>query len=147
MRRQHTLDDLLAESDVVSLHVPLTAETAGMIADRQLGLMKSDAVLINTCRGKVVDEGALVRALRATRIRGAALDVLSKEPPEPDNPLLRMENVVVTPHTAWYSEESLVRLKAQGMDEIVGVLTGKSPRFLVNPEALAHPAGGGDRPG
>jgi D-3-phosphoglycerate dehydrogenase len=92
------LDDLLGEADVVSLHLPLTPQTRGTIDARALRLMSGHAVLLNTARGPLVDEPALVRALREGWIAGAGLDVFEKEPPAPDNPLLQLENVVVTPH-------------------------------------------------
>ena len=93
-------DDLLRQADVVSLHAPLTAETRGMIGERELRLMQPHAMLINTARGALVDEQALVRALDEGRIAGAGLDVLAREPPHPDNPLLTHPNVIVTPHVA-----------------------------------------------
>ena len=92
------LDDLLGEADVVSLHLQLTPQTRGTIGARALRLMSGHAVLLNTARGPLVDEPALVRALREGWIAGAGLDVFEKEPPAADNPLLRLENVVVTPH-------------------------------------------------
>ncbi|MGH2353916.1 MAG: 2-hydroxyacid dehydrogenase [Chloroflexota bacterium] len=94
------LDDLLRRSDVVSLHLPLSEATRGVIGERELNLMPPHAVLINTARGPLVDEAALVRALAAGRIAGAGLDVFEREPPDPANPLLAMDNVVVTPHIA-----------------------------------------------
>ena len=93
-----TLDDLLREANVVSLHLPLSAETRHVIGERELGLMKRSAVLLNTARGPLVDESALVAALRRKQIAGAGLDVFEQEPADPANPLLQLENVVVTPH-------------------------------------------------
>jgi glyoxylate reductase len=93
-------DDLLRQADVVSLHAPLTAETRGLIGERELRLMQPHAVLINTARGALVDEPALVRALDKGWIAGAGLDVLAQEPPRPDNPLLTRPNVILTPHVA-----------------------------------------------
>jgi D-3-phosphoglycerate dehydrogenase len=107
-----------------------------MIADQELEVVKSGAVLINTCRGKVVDEQALYRALSNGRLAGAGLDVLETEPPAADNPLLSCSNAIVTPHAAWYSEQSTERLKEQGMEEVVRVLNGARPRNVVNPEVL-----------
>ena len=92
------LDELLSEADVVSLHLPLSAETKHVIGERELRSMKRSALLLNTARGPLVDEAALVRALREGWIAGAGLDVFEREPTDPDNPLLRLENVVVTPH-------------------------------------------------
>jgi D-3-phosphoglycerate dehydrogenase len=120
----------------VTLHVPLTGETFHMMGDTQLKKMKSSAVVINTCRGKVIDEKALCAALKSGQIAGAGLDVLETEPPGEDNPLLKMENVLVTPHVAWYSEDSMERLKLMGMEEVIRVLNGKRPWYVVNPEVL-----------
>jgi D-3-phosphoglycerate dehydrogenase len=135
-RRCYELQELLAEADYVTLHVPLTEETYHMMGASEFSAMKSHGVIINTCRGKVIDERALLDALRSKKIAGAGLDVLETEPPEAHNPLLQMENVVVTPHVAWYSEDSMERLKTQGMDEVIRVLNGKRPWYVVNPEVL-----------
>lgn len=134
VRRVYELPELLEQADFVSLHVPLTGETREMIGAPELGLMKHEAFLINTCRGMVVDEGALVSALDAGTIAGAALDVVQREPPEADRPILRHPRAVVTPHAAWFSQESLQRVKDQGMDEVVRVLRGERSRFAVNPQ-------------
>jgi len=98
--RRVTLEELLRQADIVTLHMPLNAETRGFIGDAELALMKPNALLINTCRGPVVNETALFNALQTRRILGAALDVLEQEPPTPDNPLLQLDNVLFTPHTA-----------------------------------------------
>ena len=98
--RRVTLEELLRQADIVTLHMPLNAETRGFIGDAELALMKPNALLINTCRGPVVNETALFNALQTRRILGAALDVLEREPPTPDNPLLQLDNVLFTPHTA-----------------------------------------------
>ena len=110
------LDQLLASSHVVSLHCPLTDETRGLIGARALGLMRQDAILINTARGGIVDETALLQAIRSGRIAGAAVDVLSEEPPHQGNPLLgnSLPNLLVTPHIAWASINARQRL----VDEI-----------------------------
>jgi phosphoglycerate dehydrogenase-like enzyme len=136
VRRHYDLEELLEEADIISLHVPLTEETHHLIGEGELARMKRRAILINTCRGKVVDGKALLKALNEGRIAGAGLDVLEKEPPEPQDPLLDCDRLIVTPHAAWYAEESLERLKEIGMDEVVRVLNGKRPRFVVNPEVL-----------
>jgi D-3-phosphoglycerate dehydrogenase len=109
--RPASLEEVLRESDFVSLHTPLTAETAGMLGARELGWMKPTAFLINCGRAQVVDEGALVSALQHGRIAGAALDVTHAEPLPPDHPFLRMENVILTPHTAFYSLTSIQAVK------------------------------------
>ncbi len=103
------LGDLLAEADIVSLHVPLTDETRGLIGPAELAAMRPGAVLVNTARGGLVDETALVAALGSGRLRGAGLDVFGEEPVAPDNPLLALPNVVVAPHMAWLTPETLER--------------------------------------
>lgn len=106
------LPDLLPRIDVLSLHCPLTPETRGLIGGRELALMKPDALLVNTARGGIVDEAALIEALRSGRLAGAALDVLTEEPPPPDHPLLQADipNLVLTPHIAWASRAARQRL-------------------------------------
>ncbi|MCW8883050.1 MAG: 2-hydroxyacid dehydrogenase [Sedimenticola sp.] len=106
------LHELLPKVDILSLHCPLTAETEGLIGTRELALMRSDAVLINTARGGIVDEQALATALKAGELGGAGVDVLTKEPPGDDNPLLQpnIPNLIVTPHNAWASREARQRL-------------------------------------
>jgi phosphoglycerate dehydrogenase-like enzyme len=103
------LPDLLAAADVVSLHVPLTSETAGLIDERAIALMKPGAVLVNTARGGLVDYSALQRALTTGRLRGAGLDVFDAEPANAAHPLFRLRNVIVTPHVAWFTAETLRR--------------------------------------
>jgi phosphoglycerate dehydrogenase-like enzyme len=103
------LNGLLAEADVVSLHVPQTAETVGLIDAAALGRMKPGAVLVNTARGGLVDEAALVAALRSGRVAAAGLDVFAQEPVAADNPLLSLENVVVAPHVAWVTTGTFAR--------------------------------------
>ncbi len=126
------LDRLLGEADVVSLHVPLADNTRNLFDARRLALMKPDAVLINTARGGIVDEAALVDALRHGRLGGAGFDVLSQEPPPADNPLLtaRLHNLIVTPHVAWAARESRQRLMDQVADNIRAFLAGR-PRNRV----------------
>jgi D-3-phosphoglycerate dehydrogenase len=136
VQRRYDLEDLIEEADIITLHVPLTAETHHMIGGRELSLMKTRAILINTCRGKVIDGQALFKALNDGQIAGAGVDVLEKEPPDAGDPLLSCDKLIVTPHAAWYSEESLDRLRILGMDEVARVLNGKRPRFVVNPEVL-----------
>jgi phosphoglycerate dehydrogenase-like enzyme len=106
---RHDLNDLLRESDVVSLHVPLTPETEGLIGLSALERMKPGAVLVNTARGGLVEEAALLEALTSGHLRAAGLDVLAEEPPPPDHPLVALDNVVLTPHVAWLTRETLVR--------------------------------------
>ena len=128
------LDQLLEESDFVSLHTTLTSETKYMMGLQQFKKMKKTAYLINTARGELVDEKALYTALSQRIIAGAGLDVLNPEPPSPNNPLLMLDNVVITGHFAYYSEESREELFMQPWEEVARVLKGKWPYGLVNPE-------------
>jgi len=130
-------EELLDRADLVSVHTPLTPETEGMIDADALARLDDDAVLVNTSRGKAVDEDALVEALERDELRGAGLDVLAQEPPEPDNPLLERDDVVVTPHAAWYSTRSEETLRRRGTEIAVAALRGEEVDGLVNPEALA----------
>lgn len=132
-----SLDRLCREADIVSVHAPLTAETRGMIGREQLRSMKPRAYLVNTSRGPVVDEGDLLEALREGWIAGAALDVVEEEPIRPDHPLLSMEQVILTPHMAWYSEEAMEELRTKAAEAVREVLQhGRYPRYLVNPEVM-----------
>ena len=125
------LDTLLKESDVVSLHCPLTPETTGLVNESFLGKMKKTAFLINTSRGPVVDEAALAAALQKGEIAGAGVDVLSSEPPKADNPLLACENCVITPHIAWASFEARTRLMEIFRGNVEAFLHG-APTNVVN---------------
>lgn len=131
-----TLDELLGASDVVSMHTPLTPETHHLISTDQLALMRSEAILVNTSRGGVIDTDALVDALAEGRIYGAALDVHEQEPIPADHPLTAFDTVVLTPHIAWYTEESYYELKRRTIENVAQVITGRSPRNILNPEAL-----------
>ncbi len=128
------LEDMLPSCDFVTLHCPGGAETRHMIGERTLALFKPSAYLINTARGTVVDEEALVAALRRKQLAGAAIDVYDPEPPRPDNPLLQMDNVIVTPHFCAMTEESLRNMATMVAQGVVDVLQGKRPQYLVNPE-------------
>lgn len=132
------LNRLLTEADVISIHVPLSPETARLIGERELARMKPTAFLINTSRGGIVDEKALAAALEAGRLAGAALDVLKTEPPPPDHPLRAAPNVILTPHLAFYSRESVTELQTKAAEEVVRALRGELPRSPVNPEVLAR---------
>jgi D-3-phosphoglycerate dehydrogenase / 2-oxoglutarate reductase len=127
---------LLGESDYITIHCPLTGETRHAFDAESLGQMRPTAVLINTARGGIVDTDALVGALQEGQLAGAGLDVLEQEPIDPESPLLRMEQVIVTPHAAWYSEEGRSDLKRRAAEEAVRVLRGERPRHCVNPEVL-----------
>ena len=133
------LDTLLRESDYVSISCPLTPETYHMVGERELGLMKPTAFLINTARGPVVDEAALVRALQARRIAGAGLDVFDREPVQPDNPLLQLENVVLSPHAIALTEESVRDLGVDACQNVLIILRGEVPKHVVNREVLSRP--------
>lgn len=127
------LAELLRASDYVSIHVPLTTETETLIGAPEIALMKPTAFLVNTSRGRVVDQSALVEALRAGRIAGAGLDVTDPEPPAADDPLRTLPNVILTPHAAWYSEESRERVTVEAAREVVRILHSGRPASAVNP--------------
>jgi D-3-phosphoglycerate dehydrogenase len=129
--RRVSLDELLAESDYVTLHVPLLPETRRLISDAQLARMKPTAYLINASRGPVVDEAALYRALSERRIAGAGIDVFEQEPTPADNPLFGLDNIIVTPHVASSTAEALVQM-ALVAEDVVAVAQGRAPRFPVN---------------
>ena len=133
------MDKLLAEADAISIHVPLSSETRNLIGPGELARMKSTAFLINTSRGGIVDEQALAEALKAGRLGGAALDVLSVEPPPIDHPLRQAPNVILTPHLAFYSRESVIELQTKAAEEVARALKGEPPRSPVNPEVLTRP--------
>ncbi len=126
------LDDLLARADFVSLHTPLTPETRGLIGAPELARMKPTAILVNTARGGVVDDAALVEALRAGRIAGAGLDVTEPEPLPLDNPLYSFPNVVITPHIASASHATRARMAEMAAENIIAVLAGREPLNPVN---------------
>ncbi len=126
-----SLDELLSSADIVTLHVPLLESTRGLIGWKQLTMMKPSAILVNTCRGTVVDESALIRALNEEKIAGAGLDVLTDEPASPDNPLLHMDNVVVTPHIAAEVWEDYLLLIKLTWENVSLLAEGKEPRNIV----------------
>ena len=127
------LVELLAKADFVSLHPPLNSDTRGMMNDAAFAQIRPRAVLINCSRGPVVDTAALVRALDAGRIAGCALDTTDPEPLPDPHPLRGRENVIITPHAAWYSEQAMVGLQAGAPNEVRRVLTGQWPVNVVNP--------------
>jgi len=129
------LDELLASSDYVSLHVPLTDDTRHLIDGRRLRLLKPTAAFVNVARGRIVDEDALADALRERRIRGAGIDVFGQEPLEPDNRLLQLDNVVATPHTAGVTRGTSRRRSAVCVENAQRVLRGEEPLYMI-------PAGG-----
>ena len=131
-----SFEELLGQSDYISVHAPLTDETKNMFSTEEFSKMKNDALLVNTSRGPLVDIDALVIALEKSQIGGAALDVLPQEPPEPNSPLFGRDDVILTPHTGFYSEDALLDLQTTVASDVASVLKGEKPRFPVNPEAL-----------
>ena len=130
--RRLELDELLQTADVVSLHVPSTRRPAGLSAARELSLMKPTAILVNTCRGPVVDEQALAEALQGGVLAAAGLDVLSSEPPSNDNPLLGMTNVTLTPHTAGVTHDTWARRGEFIFQNLQRVWEGKPPLAVIS---------------
>jgi D-3-phosphoglycerate dehydrogenase len=130
----------LERPDVVSLHAPLTESTRHMIGARELAGMRPGAFLINTARGGLVDEVALEDALLAGTLGGAGLDVMGEEPPAADHPLRGMPGVLMTPHAAFFSQESVNELQHKAAANVASVLSGRAPRYLVNREVLDRPA-------
>ena len=130
--RRFALDELLAQADFVCLTVPLSAATEGLIGRGELALMKPEAILINISRGRVVDEQALIDALETRRIRGAGLDVFVQEPLAADSPLLRLDNVVATPHIGSATEETRQAMARCAMDNLLAALAGRRPANAVN---------------
>lgn len=123
---------LLEDSDIVSLHLPLTEDTKGLIDRDALGLMKPKALLVNTSRGAVVDEAALTRALSEGRLAAAGLDVFASEPVDPENPLLKLDNVVLTPHVVWYTQDTMRRYLAEAIDNCRRLRDGQDLINVVN---------------
>ncbi len=125
-----TLDELFSTSDFISLHVPQTDETKGMINRERIRMMKSSAILINTARGGLIDEEALAEALRERRIAGAGLDVLAEEPPVHGSPLLSIPECIITPHIAWAAKETRTRLMNMTLENLVSFMIG-TPKNIV----------------
>jgi D-3-phosphoglycerate dehydrogenase / 2-oxoglutarate reductase len=122
------LDELLAQSDFVTIHCPLTAETSGMIDQQRLGLMKATAYLINAARGGIVNEDALWHALKQKKIAGAALDVVESEPPVKDHPLFELDNLILSPHIGALTLEASKRGEWGAAEDVIRVLEGKKPK-------------------
>ncbi len=131
------LDTLVTEADVIVLCCPLTPETTGLISRDRIARMKPGALLVNVARGPVVDEDALVDALRTDRLGGAALDVFATQPLPADHPLLSLDTVILTPHMAGITEESMMRMGIGAAEEVIRVLAGELPRNFCNPEVEA----------
>jgi D-3-phosphoglycerate dehydrogenase len=128
-----SFDDLLSRSDFISVHAPLTPATRGLINATALARMKAGAMIVNTARGPLIDEAALIAALDSGHLGGAALDVVTTEPLAKDSPLLGRDNVILTPHTAFYSVEALVELQTKCATDVARVLSGEPPVYPVKP--------------
>jgi len=134
------LDELIEHSDIITIHAALTKETYNLLNAERLRKVKEGVIIVNTARGGIIDEKALVELLKEGRIYYAALDVLAKEPPTPDNELLRLPNVVITPHTAAFTYDALRRMDEGVVDDIIRFLVKKEkPLRIVNPEVLDSP--------
>ena len=131
-----SFEAMLSKADFVSIHVPLNPETKGIIGKNAFDLMKPSAFIINSARGPVVDEAALIRALEEGKIAGAGLDVMESSHPSRDNPLFSMDNVIITPHVAFFSQESLIELRTRTSSAVVDVLSGRKPGNIANPEVF-----------
>jgi len=130
---QVPLDRLLGDADFVSVHTALTPRTRHLIDAAALARMKPTAHLINTARGPIVDEAALLDALKSGHLAGAGLDVFDPEPPDPNNPLFSLPNTVCTPHIASYTEAGVQRMQTMACQQVAMVLRGERPTHLVNP--------------
>jgi D-3-phosphoglycerate dehydrogenase / 2-oxoglutarate reductase len=134
--RSATFEELLTQSDIITIHCPLTAETRGMINEAAFAQMKPTAVLVNTARGPIVDMKAVEEALSSNRIVAAALDVVDPEPLPLDSPLYKLPNLILTPHAAAYSAEAVKLVRRETLDGALRVLRGQTPRTVANPEVL-----------
>jgi len=132
-----SIEEVLKNSDIVSVHVPLTEETRGLIGEKELRMMKKGAILINTARGGVIDEGALAKVIEEGHLRGAGLDVFEEEPPKPYNPLLKLKNVYVTPHIGANTVEAQKVAGKIIAEQVIKALKGERPDFIVNREVLS----------
>jgi len=130
------ITELLKKADIISIHVPLNEKTRHFFNEEKFRMMKKNAIIVNVSRGSVIDEKALIKALEHAQLGGAGLDVFEEEPVTNNNPLLKMKNVVVTPHLAWYSEEALQDLQKKVAEEAVRILQGGRPIFSVNAELI-----------
>jgi D-3-phosphoglycerate dehydrogenase / 2-oxoglutarate reductase len=130
------LETVFKEADVISVHIPLTTKTRHLIGEKQLAMMKRTALIVNTSRGPVIDQAALYKALNDGVIGGAGLDVYEVEPLPADDPFRKLDNVILSPHLAWYSEESYARVRRDMSVAVRNVLTGKKPEFVGNPDVL-----------
>jgi len=133
-----TFEELLKESDIITIHAPLTKETKGIFGSEQFKLMKNSAYLINTARGGLIKDNDLAQALKEGEIAGAGLDLLEDENVDSHHPLVNLENVIITPHSAFYSEQALKDLQYKAVQEVIRVLTGENPKSCVNPEVFEN---------
>lgn len=131
-----SLEEVMASSDVVSIHAPLLESTYHLIDQTMLSFMKPNAILINAGRGSIIDENSLIEALQNGQIKGAALDVLEEEPIRENHPFLAMEQVILTPHVAFYSEEAMQELQKKTTDNVIDMLKHKTPRYAVNADGM-----------
>jgi D-3-phosphoglycerate dehydrogenase len=136
-------DSMLGASDFVTINCPLTPETRHIFNAETLARMKPTAWLVNAARGEIIKEDDLIAALRQGQIQGAALDVLTDEPPAADSPLLQMPNVIVTPHVAWYSEDAVQDLQRLAAEQARRILAGERPQWIVNAQVWTSPSGSG----
>jgi len=127
------------ESDVISIHVPFSLSTEKLIDARELGWMKRDMILVNTWRGAVLDEVALIQCLKERKIACAGLDVFAQEPLDKNNPLKELDNAILASHTAALTQERVIRLAVEAVQSALSALEGKRPDGIVNPEVLTHP--------
>jgi D-3-phosphoglycerate dehydrogenase len=137
VERMKSLEELAARADYISVHTLLSKETNHLIGEKVFAKMKPTAVLINTSRGPVVDEKALIKALEEKKLAGASLDVFEKEPVDPNNPLLKMDNVITTPHAAYFSSPAVAQVPKRCGEEVARVLSGQRPLNPINPEVYA----------
>jgi phosphoglycerate dehydrogenase-like enzyme len=133
------LDTVLAESDILNISCPLTEETRHMIGEKELRKMRKTAFLINTARGPIIDEPALTKALQEGWIRGAGLDVFEQEPPSLDNPLFKLNNVILTPHSLCWTNELNMEQWEEVIRQMLQIIKGEAPASMVNPEAWNTP--------
>ncbi|MCO5071554.1 MAG: hydroxyacid dehydrogenase [Rhizobiaceae bacterium] len=132
------LDELFAKADVIVLCCPLTPETTGLVSRERIARMKPESVLVNVARGAVIDDEALIAALKEGRIGGAALDVFATQPLPPDHPYFAFDNVIITPHMAGITDDSMLRMGVGAIEEALRVLAGELPVNLRNPEVVEH---------
>jgi len=137
--RQVSLEELLATSDFITLHTPATNETKNLIDKRELNKMKKDSFLINCSRGSLINESALYDALKNEDIGGAGIDVMVDPIPSRNHPFFKLDNIIITPHTAFFSQESTEELQKRASTEVVSVMNGIMPENLFNEEVLNHP--------